>query len=336
LDGNTMLHLAVKGNNLPVTKVLIEKGLDVNQLNHAGQTCVFVGADNCCSASLMELLLNSGGDVNTVDSRDWTPLVAATYRNASPALIALLLAKGADKTRVISGGKTAMDFAKAKPKVVEQPDLVELMTNPNPLSAQIRPSSLHSTLSFKRTQTQSSISPSKSSETLPSFSGSLDKTVFLSYSFSNSRDRVLNEERLTKLAEALRERGYEVMKDSNHSTTQSNMFRIARNIARSTIFIPCIDREYIHRVFVGSMDAAFLDLCAHEFTEAHSRFGESNMVPVITDSSALDNTYWKGPVGLLLHKVEALQLIEDSQLSSVADGIIERVEKMKKEADNTQ
>ena len=62
-----MLHLAAKGNNASVVKMLLGNNLDPNAVNHAEQTVVYVAADYGATPALMELLLNAGGDVNRPD-----------------------------------------------------------------------------------------------------------------------------------------------------------------------------------------------------------------------------------------------------------------------------
>ena len=67
MDGNTILHLAAKGNNVMLVKLLLDKGADPNRENQAGQTSVFIAAEHRASAQVLDLLLKAGGDVNKAD-----------------------------------------------------------------------------------------------------------------------------------------------------------------------------------------------------------------------------------------------------------------------------
>ena len=67
VDGNSMLHLAAKGGNTNLVKVLLDKGADFKTENSNQQTPLFVAVFNNAPLATVELLVNAGSDVNCVD-----------------------------------------------------------------------------------------------------------------------------------------------------------------------------------------------------------------------------------------------------------------------------
>jgi ankyrin repeat protein len=66
-DGNSMLHLASKGGNAVLVKILLDKGAKVNAVNASDQTALFVAVYNTAPKPVIELLINGGSDVNSSD-----------------------------------------------------------------------------------------------------------------------------------------------------------------------------------------------------------------------------------------------------------------------------
>jgi ankyrin repeat protein len=110
-DGFTALHLAIFGGQEGAARLLIEHGSDVNRVSTGFVqvpplgTAVFVR-----SLPLVRLLLDSGADVNGGEANGFTPLHAAA-ENGDLKLARELLARGADPRRRTSDGKVAADLA---------------------------------------------------------------------------------------------------------------------------------------------------------------------------------------------------------------------------------
>jgi ankyrin repeat protein len=112
IDGFTALHLAIFGNQEEAARVLIAHGADVNQLSTSTTahvpplgTAAFVR-----SLPLARLLLDAGADVNGHEESGFTALHAAA-QNGDPDLARELLARGASRQIRTNEGKTAADLA---------------------------------------------------------------------------------------------------------------------------------------------------------------------------------------------------------------------------------
>lgn len=65
-DGCTALHLAAKHNNLALTKILIERGANIDAVNHVGHTALRIAADNC-HFRIVQFLLTLGANPSIQD-----------------------------------------------------------------------------------------------------------------------------------------------------------------------------------------------------------------------------------------------------------------------------
>ena len=111
-DGFTALHLAIFGDEGEAARVLIEHGADVNQLSTSTiatvpplGTAAFVR-----SVPLARLLLDAGADVDGHERSGFTALHAAA-ENGDSDLARELLARGASREIRTTEGKTAADLA---------------------------------------------------------------------------------------------------------------------------------------------------------------------------------------------------------------------------------
>ncbi len=62
-DGNTLLHLAAKENNLPLLKRLTPFGIAINQKNDEGNTALHLAAMSTKNAEILKYLIGQGADV---------------------------------------------------------------------------------------------------------------------------------------------------------------------------------------------------------------------------------------------------------------------------------
>lgn len=112
-DGFTPLALACYFSQYPVSKLLVEKGADVNKVaSNGSQIGPIHSAVAVNSVELVRLLLENGGDPNLKQNGGVTPLHSAAHRGNVP-IIELLLQHGADTGAKMADGRTALDFARA-------------------------------------------------------------------------------------------------------------------------------------------------------------------------------------------------------------------------------
>ncbi len=102
-SGMTPLHLAARGNNKELVKLLLANKADVNAKDNFGETPLYGAAWNGESATwrknkdkdIAELLINHGADINVVSERtEATPLRYAVW-SGSRDVAKLLIDKGA-------------------------------------------------------------------------------------------------------------------------------------------------------------------------------------------------------------------------------------------------
>jgi ankyrin repeat protein/truncated hemoglobin YjbI len=118
--GLTALHYAVRGGKLPLIKLLVERGAEVDALDDDGLTPLLQLAKTRSKADpipVMELLAASGANLNARDGAQSTLLMYfARQGKAEP--VKWLLAHGADQTARNKIGKTAADFGRKHAKIV--------------------------------------------------------------------------------------------------------------------------------------------------------------------------------------------------------------------------
>lgn len=108
--GYSPLALAVKNGHKSLVKLLIQAGADVDSVNNARQTVLFIA----CWANkidMVKILVREGADLNKTDKRGWTPLMMAAHQGYEP-IVRLLLESGADIDIADTMGKKAYDRAK--------------------------------------------------------------------------------------------------------------------------------------------------------------------------------------------------------------------------------
>lgn len=97
------LHTAVIGDNIPLARYLISRGLSVHERNEEGNTPLNYGVQ---SAEMVELLVKAGADVNAQNTAGDTPLMEDCFVTL-PAVKALLKA-GADPNIHNKKGENAL------------------------------------------------------------------------------------------------------------------------------------------------------------------------------------------------------------------------------------
>jgi ankyrin repeat protein len=109
-DGFTALHLAVFGGQEEAARLLLERGANPNVVstNEAVRVAPLGTAAFVRSVPLARLLLDSGADVNGRGEGGFTALHSAA-QNGDEELARLLLERGADPSLATEDGKRAAD-----------------------------------------------------------------------------------------------------------------------------------------------------------------------------------------------------------------------------------
>lgn len=105
-QGNTLLMIAARGNNLELARFLLDNRANPNRRNRYGDTALMLATLRGHEA-LAKLLLDHQADPNTPG---WTALHYAAFENR-PQIAALLLAAGAQLNAVAPNGSTALMLA---------------------------------------------------------------------------------------------------------------------------------------------------------------------------------------------------------------------------------
>jgi ankyrin repeat protein len=105
------LMAAIRGGNLDIIKMLLEKGADVHIRSLTGETALMMAVSAKDQPDVVKLLLEKGADVNACTEAGETPLMLAVDANDQPETIKLLLDKGADVNARTRAGRTAFKIA---------------------------------------------------------------------------------------------------------------------------------------------------------------------------------------------------------------------------------
>jgi len=111
-NGWTPLFLAARNGDLDTSRLLVEKGADINARNPDNQASLLHLAayygDTCSQA--VEILCMLGADLDSRSQDHWTPLHVAAFRGF-PEICTYLVNTGADVHATCKGGKTALHLA---------------------------------------------------------------------------------------------------------------------------------------------------------------------------------------------------------------------------------
>jgi ankyrin repeat protein len=108
--GFTALHVAATKGHLPVVRLLIDAGADVDRRERHGVSPLLQAVG---WPGVMEALLDAGADVDGATVQGVTPLMSAAAFGEMES-VRLLLARGADPNRRDDSGSSAADFAGEK------------------------------------------------------------------------------------------------------------------------------------------------------------------------------------------------------------------------------
>ena len=107
----TPLHAASCNAILPITRMLLEHGVNPNAPDNLGKTALHLASSNG-QITAVELLLEYGANVDVQHEEGWTPLHEAAY-NLKLQVVAILLNRGADPHAQTDKGETPIQLANA-------------------------------------------------------------------------------------------------------------------------------------------------------------------------------------------------------------------------------
>lgn len=105
------LHKAVKAQHKDIVILLMEKGININSQNKAGNMPLHLSTDQ----DITQLLIDHHADINGLNVRDETPLQLA-IRHMNEKMVSLLLSNGADPNRQDVDGNTTLHLISKKCK----------------------------------------------------------------------------------------------------------------------------------------------------------------------------------------------------------------------------
>lgn len=110
--GETLLHLAAKRGNLPLTKFFHEIGIDVSDRAKDGSTALFCACDAVPpNAEVVAYLLSKGARPNVKLRRSLTTPLIEAARVGAIDVVRLLLSSGSNPSARNKDGETAVDSA---------------------------------------------------------------------------------------------------------------------------------------------------------------------------------------------------------------------------------
>ncbi len=102
----TPLHVALRAQNEPIVRLLMEKGADLTKTDDDGLTALHIAAQ-CCKAPLLQLIISNLTDMNTQDANGRTALFYAV-KAGSEDKVRLLASSHIDMNLKDVWGRTAL------------------------------------------------------------------------------------------------------------------------------------------------------------------------------------------------------------------------------------
>lgn len=100
---------AIESNNKKETKILLEKGADINEKDKIGITPLIKAVEKG-DKEMIEMLIKKGANINDNDIDGFTPLIIATY-NSNTDTVKILLNQGVGINYKDRNGNTALTIA---------------------------------------------------------------------------------------------------------------------------------------------------------------------------------------------------------------------------------
>ncbi|XP_065345570.1 uncharacterized protein LOC135943092 [Cloeon dipterum] len=120
LEGKSILHYAVRSNNLNFVQALLDRGSDVYLKDHEGDTALHIAFDCYANPEMKKMLLDKCAEVYEQDKR--TALHLAARFNPDAQVVQKLLKNGADVNSKDQDGLTALHHAawrNENPKIIK-------------------------------------------------------------------------------------------------------------------------------------------------------------------------------------------------------------------------
>lgn len=119
MNGDTLLMVAVQGNNYEIIKELINSGLElnINEINNNGDTALMIAVYNHDNLNIIELLINKGANPTIIGSKKDSPIFFCIAHNYYYTLVELIKFVKTSEEREIfmnslnRAGKNPLTFA---------------------------------------------------------------------------------------------------------------------------------------------------------------------------------------------------------------------------------
>ena len=107
-SGKSALHWAAWRGHIPVARLLLDNGWELDRADDKGTTPLNIAA-GWDEVSMVQFLASRGAEINTQNISKWTPLHFAA-KVGYPAVVRLLLGLGADRSLKNDEDKTAEEL----------------------------------------------------------------------------------------------------------------------------------------------------------------------------------------------------------------------------------
>ena len=123
-NGTTALFTACRWNSVAMVKLLLANGATVDKpRTKTGRTALLVGSAYYAGVPVIKMLVDKGADVNAKADNGATALMLAA-QNSKADVVEYLLAHGADAAAKDNKDQTALDYAKNAPETpIDIPDV---------------------------------------------------------------------------------------------------------------------------------------------------------------------------------------------------------------------
>ncbi len=109
--GETALKFAIMWGNTETVQTILDANAEINRANNLDTALIFAASNN--RPKITRMLLDKGSNVNATDSKSNTPLIWAA-RNGHPEIVQILLSANANVNATNIYGKTALCLAKRR------------------------------------------------------------------------------------------------------------------------------------------------------------------------------------------------------------------------------
>ncbi len=336
--GDSTIHWEANNGHRDITKLLLDKGANVNARTNCGVTPLHLACYHGGNKDTIKLLLNRGAKIDAKDDDGYSPI---HYAGSKEDVVMLLLERGAEKDvlveemlhgdeeSVVAVGSVNVSKIYQSRSRVHDHDVSANESNPPTGSKRVtgdaeKLTGEHEERDWSRRRGFHDDSDSSSSSD-PDEGGTIKLfDVFLSHCWGDDEEGRDNHERVATFHEALKSRGIRSWFDSEHM--DGNFIEnMAEGIDNSGAVVVFITRNYIKKVS-GHGKRGKNDKCKMEFEYSSRRKGSEKMKCVVMEKVCRERRKWNGPVGMVLGGHSYYSFEKDDQLDSCIDSLVEKIQ----------